>query len=137
LQLIAELHTHMRIVLLYCLFVICIASCKKTGAEADNDIDLSTGTWRISYFWDEQDKTTTYSSYYFMFLSDGTFMAHSNTNLVTGTWSQTSTRININFSSSPMNDLNGDWLKTELKSGSIKLKDDGASQDDQLYFAKN
>jgi hypothetical protein len=127
----------MRHVLLYLLLFVFISSCKKGGTTDEPTVDLSNGTWRISYFWDVQDKTSTYSSYSFMFESNGTFMAHSNTNMATGTWSQTSTRININFSGSPMNDLNGDWLKTELNSNSIKLKDDGASQDDKLYFVKN
>lgn len=127
----------MRQVLLYLLLFIFISSCKKSGTTDEPTVDLSSGTWRISYFWDVQDKTSGYSGYYFMFQSDGTFMAHSNTNMFLGTWSQTGTRININFPGAPMNDLNGDWLKTELNSNSIKLKDDSPSQDDQLYFVKN
>jgi hypothetical protein len=116
---------------------ISISSCKKNGTTDEPTVDLSTGTWRISYFWDVQDKTSGYSSYYFMFQSDGTIMAHGSSSMFTGTWSQTNTRININFSNAPLNDLNGDWLKTELNNNSIKLKDDSASQDDQLYFIKN
>ena len=127
----------MRQVLLYLLLFIFISSCKKSGTTDEPTVDLSSGTWRISYFWDVQDKTSSYNSYYFMFQSDGTFMAHSNTNMFLGTWSQTGTRININFPGAPMNDLNEDWLKTELNSNSIKLKDDSPSQDDQLYFVKN
>jgi len=127
----------MRNTLLYFLLFISISSCKKQGTTDEPTVDLSSGIWRISYFWDVQDKTSGYSSYYFMFQSDGTFMAHSNSNMFTGTWSQTSTKISINFTSSPLNELNGDWLKTEFTNSSIKLKDDSPSQDDQLYFVKN
>ena len=127
----------MRQLLLYLLLFVFISSCKKGGTTDEPAVDIKDGTWRISYFWDVQDKTSTYTSYYFMFLDGGNLMAHGSSNTYTGTWSQTSTRISINFSGSPMNDLNGDWLKTELNGSSIKLKDDGASQDDKLYFVKN
>ncbi len=64
-------------------------------------------------------------------------MAHGSSTTITGTWSQTGTRININFSNAALSDLNGDWLKTEFTGTNIKLKDDSPSQDDQLYFVKN
>lgn len=69
-----------------------------------------------------------------MFLTDGTFMAHGSTNVITGTWIQKGTSININFTDPSMTDLNGDWLKTELTNSSIKLKDNSTTQDDELYF---
>ena len=127
----------MRNTLLYFLLFISIASCKKSGTTDEPSVNISDGTWRISYFWDQQDKTSNYSSYYFMFLNGGTFMAHGSSTTITGTWSQTGTRININFSNPTMSDLNGDWLKTELTNSGIKLKDDSPSQDDQLHFVKN
>ena len=112
-------------------------SCSKSKTVNTPSVNISDGTWRISYFWDQQDKTSNYSSYYFMFLNGGTFMAHGSSTTITGTWSQTGTRININFSNPTMSDLNGDWLKTELTNSGIKLKDDSPSQDDQLHFVKN
>lgn len=127
----------MRNTILYFLLFISIASCKKSGTTDQPSVDIKNGTWRIGYFWDQQDKTSNYTNYYFMFLDGGTLMAHGSPNTYTGTWSQTSTRININFSTPPMNVLNGDWLKTELTNSSIKLKDDSPSQDDQLHFVKN
>ncbi len=118
------------------IFFVVFLSCKKETTNSNN-IDLGSGTWRISYFWDQGDKTSNYSSYYFMFLNGGTLMAHGSPTTITGTWSQTSTRININFSNPAMSDLNGDWLKTELTNSGFKLKDDSPSQDDQLHFVKN
>lgn len=72
-----------------------------------------------------------------MFLNGGTLMAHGSLTTITGTWSQTGTKININFANLPLNELNGDWLKTEFTNSIIKLKDDSPSQDDQLHFVKN
>jgi hypothetical protein len=127
----------MRTVLVYLLILIGFASCKKSTTSDDAAIDISSGTWHISYFWDVQDKTSAYSSYNFMFLAGGTFMAHGSSTTVTGTWSQTTTSININFTDAALSDINGSWLKTEFMNTSIKLKDDNPSQDDRLYFVKN
>ncbi|MEJ8842277.1 hypothetical protein WG954_07770 [Lacibacter sp. H375] len=127
----------MRNTFLYILLFISITSCKKSGTTDQPSVDIKDGTWRISYFWDQQDKTSNYTNYYFMFLDGGTLMAHGSSTTITGTWSQTGTRININFSNPAMSDLNGDWLKTEFTNSGIKLKDDSPSQDDQLYFVKN
>lgn len=127
----------MRNTLLYFLLFISISSCKKTVTTDEPSVNISDGTWRISYFWDQQDKTSNYTSYYFMFLNGGTLMAHGSSTTLTGTWSQTGTKISINFTDPALSDLNDDWLKTEFTGSSIKLKDDSPSQDDQLYFVKN
>lgn len=127
----------MRNTLLYVLLFISISSCKKTVTTDEPSVNISDGTWRISYFWDQQDKTSNYTTYYFMFLNGGTLMAHASSTTLTGTWSQTGTKISINFTDPALSDLNDDWLKTELTGGSIKLKDDSPSQDDQLHFVKN
>jgi hypothetical protein len=128
----------MRYTILFFLFFVVQSACKKTAPDNNDTVDITGSSWRISYFWDVHDKTSTYSNYYFMFESGGILMAHgSSATMYTGTWSQTATRININFTSAPANDLNGDWLKTEFTNSSIKLKDDSPSQDDQLYFVKN
>ena len=127
----------MRYTLLILAFVLALTACKKPETDNNGSIDITSGTWRINYFWDVQDKTSNYSSYYFMFLSDGSLMAHGTSTMYVGTWSQTGSRININFSTAPANDLNGDWLKTEFTNSSIKLKDDSPSQDDQLHLVKN
>ena len=127
----------MRYTFLSLAFVLALAACKKPETENNGSVDITAGTWRISYFWDVQDKTSAYSGYSIMFSSDGSLMAHGTSNMYTGTWSQTATRININFSTAPANELYGDWLKTEFTTNSIKLKDDSPSQDDQLYFVKN
>ncbi len=113
-------------------------SCTKKADNNPADPAITTGTWRISYYWDKTDQTANYNAYIFMFNTDGSFMGHTTSNMITGTWSETVTRLTINFASDPLlSKMNGDWLKTEKTVTSIKLKDDNPSQDDQLFFVKN
>lgn len=113
-------------------------SCTKKPVNDPAGPPLTTGTWRISYYWDKSDQTSNYNVYIFMFNTDGSFMAHTSSNMVTGTWSETGTRLTISFTSEPvLSKINGNWLKTEKTATSIKLKDDNPAQDDQLFFMKN
>ena len=123
---------------LYALLLFTVVSCKRESVNNNNTEALS-GTWRIKYYWDQKDETSNFTAYNFMFNSGGVLMAHSNTGtMITGTWSETSTKFTINFGSDPvLSDLNSEWLKTERTGTVIKLKDDNPSQDDQLHFIKN
>jgi len=112
-------------------------SCTKTNVDTSNNVDLTNGTWRVSYYWDQQDESSNFSAYYFMFLSNGTFMAHDNSGAVTGTWSISGSKLSINFTNPLLSELNNDWLITEKTTTSIKLKEDNPAQDDKLYFTKN
>lgn len=113
-------------------------SCAKKTGSNPADPSITTGTWRISYYWDKADETANFSAYAFMFNSDGTLMAHTSSAIITGTWNESSTKLTINFGTDPvLSKLNSSWQKTEKTSTSIKLKDDNPAQDDQLYFVKN
>ncbi len=112
-------------------------SCTKTSVDISNNVDLTNGTWRVSFYWDQKDETSNFSAYSFMFLSGGTFMAHTSTGAITGTWSLSSNKLIINFTDPILSELNDDWLITEKTTTSIKLKDDNPAQDDQLHFTKN
>lgn len=119
------------------LLIISVSSCKKSSVDDSSNVDITNGTWRISYYWDEKDETSDFSAYYFMFLSGGTFMAHNNTGAITGTWSVSGNRLIINMTDPFLSELNDDWLIIEKTTTSIKLKDDNPAQDDKLYFTKN
>lgn len=123
---------------LYALLLFTVVSCKRESVNNNNTVALS-GTWRINYYWDQKDETSNFTAYNFMFNSGGVLMAHTNTGtMISGTWSETSTKFTINFGSDPvLSDLNSEWLKTERSGNVIKLKDDNPSQDDQLHFIKN
>jgi hypothetical protein len=115
------------------------SACKKNNSEDGNsNIDLNGTVWKVSYYWDKKDETTNLAPYTFMFSSNGLLMAHTTTSVVNGRWSETSTRLSINFGTDPvLSEINGNWLKTEKTASTIKLKDDNPSQDDQLHFIKN
>lgn len=112
-------------------------SCTKSSDDTTNNVDLTNGTWRVSFYWDQKDETSNFSAFNFMFLSGGTFMAHNSAGAITGTWSLNSNKLNISFTDPLLSELNDDWLITEKTTTSIKLKDDNPAQDDQLYFTKN
>lgn len=124
-------------ILVILLITTTLFSCTKKNDDPAADVDITTGTWRVSYYWDQKDETSNFSSYYFMFLSGGTFMAHNSTGVITGTWSLSSNKLNISFTDPLLSDLNNDWLITEKTTTSIKLKEDNPAQDDKLYFTKN
>jgi hypothetical protein len=109
------------------------SACTKNG----HDHNLS-GSWKISFYWDEKDETNNFTDYYFMFNNGGQVMAHKGTGMYTGTWSETSTRFTIDFGTDPiLSKLNKVWLKEEETDTFIKLKDDNPVQDDRLQFTKN
>lgn len=122
----------------YVLLLFITLSCQRESVNSNNTEALS-GTWRIQYYWDQKDETSNFNAYYFMFISGGVLMAHTNNgSTVTGTWSESATKFTINFGSAPvLSELNSEWLKTERTGTIIKLKDDNPSQDDQLHFIKN
>lgn len=124
-------------ILVILLLAATLFSCTKKSDDPAPDVDITTGTWRISYYWDQKDETSNFSSYYFMFLSNGTFMAHDNSGAITGTWTVSGSKLNINFTNPLLSELNNDWLITEKTTTSIKLKEDNPAQDDKLYFTKN
>ncbi len=118
------------------LLTVTFFSCTKKS-DNNSNTTITTGTWRISLYWDKKDETSNFSSYTFMFNSGGELMAHKSATVITGTWSETGTRLTINFTDPVLSSLNGNWLKTEKTSTGIKLKDDNPLQDDQLHFVKN
>jgi hypothetical protein len=105
--------------------------------DDDNNPPAPDGNWKVVYYWDEKDETSDFSSYSFVFNSNGTVSATNGGIIVTGIWSESSTKFTLNFGADPLlSELNDDWLKIERTSSSIKLKDDNPAQDDQLYFQK-
>lgn len=115
-----------------------------TCSKKDDDLvtagaggDIS-GTWRISMYWDEKDETADFVGYTFQFNSNGQLAATKGAVTVTGSWTETGSKLIVNFGShAVLSELNDDWLKVEKTNASIKLKDDNPAQDDRLEFVKN
>ena len=101
-------------------------------------IATTTGNWRISLYWDKKDETSNFSGYNFSFNTSGQVTASNGTNTVNGTWTESSTRMTLNFGADPLlSKINNDYLKEEKTTSSIKLKDDNPTKDEKLYFLKN
>ena len=114
-----------------------ITSCSKKDDVAAVTQSPVTGSWRLSLYFDNSDETNKFSGYNFTFNSNGQLTATNGSNTVTGTWSQGSTKFNIDFGTTAVfSDLNDDWLTVETTTSGIKLKDDNPSKDERLEFVK-
>lgn len=113
----------------------------------------SSGTWRITYFYDtDTDETSSFTGYNFTFGSSA-LTASNGTNTYTGTWSVTDSNsnddsmddlhFNIMFNNPPapssFEDLSDDWDIIEVTDTKIKLIDvsGGNGGTDYLTFEKN
>ena len=95
------------------------------------------GNWKISLYFDSGDETSNFSGYTFQFNNGGQLTATNGANTVSGTWTLSSTKMVINFGTTPLfDDLNDDWLIEEKTASSIKLKEDNPAQDDKLQFTR-
>lgn len=95
------------------------------------------GNWRISLYWDETDETSDFNGYTFTFGQNNILTATNGTTTKTGTYSQSSTKLVIDFGTDLLfGELNDDWLIVEKTNSSLKLKDDNPAQDDRLEFIR-
>ncbi|MEO8769574.1 MAG: hypothetical protein ABI402_05800 [Ferruginibacter sp.] len=103
------------------------------------------GTWRITYFWDnDQDETANYSGYAFTFGGGAVLTAGNGTSSVTGTWTSgtddSTVKLIISFSTpSSFVDLSDDWHVLSRTDTKITLQDvsGGNGGTDFLTFEKN
>jgi hypothetical protein len=132
-----------------------LSSCSKDNSSSSVKDDVvntaSSGTWKITYFFDtDKEETSNFSGYNFTFGSNNVLSASNVTNNYSGTWSIMNNNSNddtlsdldftISFASPEVfTDLNEDWeilLKTESK---IELRhvSGGNGGTDLLTFGKN
>ena len=126
-----------------------ISSCTK---DDDNSITtgnvsstVSSGTWRVTYYWDtDHEETSNFSGYSFTFAGGSVLTAVSGGTTVTGTW-QTGTdnstvKLIISFAS-PANfaEISEDWHVLERTDTKIRLQhvSGGSGGTDYLTFEKN
>lgn len=113
------------------------------GGSVDFVTTLTAGTWRITYFFDDQDETSNYSGYNFTFNSSGTSLAIKNTTIINGTWStymdSGNQKMILGFDGLTLDEIEDDWKVIEFTSSSIRLKhiSGGDGSTDYLYFTKN
>lgn len=129
-----------------------LASCSKDDVKTKNEItdDMTSGTWKITYFNDSgDDETSNFTAYTFEFNENGDLKANSSSNNYTGSWSVTDSNsdddssddlhFNIQFNlSNEFEDLNDDWDILEHTESKLRLEDvsGGNGGTDLLTFEK-
>lgn len=105
---------------------------------------ITSGTWYISYFFEDDDnETSDYIGYNFTFSATGTITVVKASTTTTGSWSNYIDSgddiMELNFNDSNLDELEEDWEITEYSSTVIKLKhvSGGNGGTDYLYFTKN
>jgi hypothetical protein len=144
----------MKTIGLFFLLILVVVACKDDNSSDVNQTKVintvTSGTWRITYYYDtDKEETTNYTGYNFTFGS-GPITATNGTNTYTGTWSITDTNsnddtmddlhFNISFASpAAFADLSDDWDILEVTDTKIKLVDvrGGNGGTDYLTFEKN
>lgn len=145
------------------LFVTTASTCSHDDDNDDHSSDpqpvvnaVSSGTWRITYYFDtDSDETNQFSNYDFTFNTNGALTANNGANNYDGTWSVTdshggnsrsgdddSNDLDFNiFFASPSNfaELSDDWDIISYNSSKIQLIDvsGGNGGTDYLTFEKN
>ena len=105
-----------------------IEACESNGNQVPSNMDqiMTSGSWFVSYFFDDQDETSNYAGYEFTFSTDNTAQATNGSNTVNGIWSLTNGAtpdLTLFFgTSSPFDELDEDWDIIEATQDIIRLK---------------
>ena len=114
------------------------------GSNPDFSEVLTSGTWYISYFQEDDDIETDYfAGYNFTFASNGTSIAVKNSTTINGTWEQYLdsgyNKLELEFNGNVLDEIEEDWRIIEFSTTVIKLKhvSGGDGSIDYLTFTKN
>ncbi|MEN9913679.1 MAG: hypothetical protein RL528_412 [Bacteroidota bacterium] len=131
-------------------FSVLFFSCKKDDnnpsiSTSNVTSTVSTGNWRITYYWDtDHDETNNFIGYSFVFNTNGTVTATKAANTITGTWTtrndDNKIKLVLSFSSpADFIEISDDWHTIERTDSKIKLQDvsGGNGGTDYLTFEKN
>ncbi|MEO8146343.1 MAG: hypothetical protein ABI723_01835 [Bacteroidia bacterium] len=118
-------------------------SCKKD----DNSSTLSTntivtsGSWRVTYYHEiNDDHTSDFNGYTFIFNSNGTIAATNSSGTTNGSWSSddSNNEVHIDLGNiDPLKELSKGWLVISKTETEIKLQDDNSAHTEELHFTKN
>lgn len=105
---------------------------------------LTDGIWKITYFFDEANKTEALAGFTFIFNADSTALATNDTSSFNGTWETygDSGFIELEFyfeGETPLNEIQEDWTIHEFTESVIKLTyiDEEDGSESNLHFQKN
>lgn len=121
------------------------ASTANITATAVNNT-ISTGTWKVTYFWDtDHEETANFNGFTFTFAGGSVVTATNTLFTVTGTWVVTTdgskVKLVLNFPTSSLPefaDISEDWQVTERTDTRIKLQhvSGGGGGTDYLTFER-
>jgi len=109
------------------------------------EASLGQGIWRVTYFFDQEDETSDFDGYTFTFNNDNVAIATKNSLSVPGSWdtensSHGETKLYLDFgTTSPLEELNEDWVVVEFSSVRITLEHEsgGNGDTDTLMLERN
>lgn len=116
------------ILLLFGFFMACDGDDPEPDPIAEMRTNIKTGSWRVSYFFDETDETHLFTGYTFVFNDDKTVRATKGTVAVSGMWellwASNSEKLVLDFAViEPFDELNDDWDILEVTESKIVLED--------------
>ena len=135
-------------IVLLAITTLCITvSCDKNDDStitADNVFaTISSGSWRITYYWDtNHEETTNFAGYVFSFSQSTVVTAINGSTTITGSWVMGSVKstknVILNFTS-PSNfvELSKDWSVIERTDTKIRLQHVSGGGTNYLTFEKN
>jgi hypothetical protein len=129
--------------------ILLLASCKKDDStnvlQTQVTTTIQAGTWKITFFNENGiDKTSNYSGFVYAFNAGGTATATRNSTTTNGSWASgtddSKVKLILDFGvTSPLNELNEDWIVLERTDTKIRLThiSGGNGGTDFLTFEKN
>lgn len=104
---------------------------------------LTSGSWYVSYCFDDHDITSYYTGYNFTFYANGTSTAIKMSSVINGDWDIHNEmgyqRLDLQFDGSTLDEMHDNWKVVEFTATSIRLKElsGGGSENHYLNFTKN
>ena len=120
-----------------------VDSCpENTNSALDFSQTIISGSWKISYFFDENEKTSLFDGFSFVFYSNFKVVATKSGIVYNGTWS---TKVDngirefeIKFESDLLNKIDENWKTFEFNETQLRFRDEEDNlETDYLYFTKN
>jgi len=139
-----------RVFLMGILIGLFVLACDDEDSPTIDDVQLhqslTTGTWRVTYFFDEKDETTDFDGFVFVFNDNGTAIATKNSTPAYGSWSiekssDGTVKLILYFGSVvPLDELDEDWKVLENLSTKITMdnvSNSGTGDIENLTLEKN
>jgi hypothetical protein len=116
---------------------------ENSNPSLDFTENLTNGAWKISYFYNEEEKTGGYSDYVFAFKSDYTVTATKLGIVLYGTWytkiENGVREFKVDFNDDSLKELDENWTLFEFDIAKMRFRENssyGDIENDYLYFTK-